>query len=56
MEILKFHKLFFGLLLGGPNAEKWGKYPKKKFFINNFIEALILFKKELQGLLKLHVA
>lgn len=54
--ILKFHKLFFGLLFEGPKAEKWGKYPKKKFFINNFIEALILFKKELQGLLKLHVA
>ena len=30
----------------------WGE--KKKFFVNNAIEALIPFKKDHQGLLKLH--
>ena len=35
--------------------EKWGNHQKKKFFVNNFIEAIILFNEENQGLLKLHV-
>ena len=36
---------FFGrLLLGGSNAEKCGDHKKKKFFINNFAEVVILFK------------
>ena len=41
--------------MGGSNAEKWGDLQRKKFFINNFIEALNSFKEEHQGLLKLSV-
>ena len=33
-----------GFLLGGSNAEKWGDHRKKKFFINNSVEAVILSK------------
>ena len=44
-----------GLCLGSSNVEKWGKHQRKKLFINNSVEALILFKEEHQGLLKLHV-
>ena len=44
-----------GLLLGGSNLEKWGDHQKKKFFINNSVEALIPFKEEHQNLLKLPV-
>ena len=32
--------LFWGLLLRGSYAEKWGDHQKKKFFINNFFEAV----------------
>ena len=35
--------------------EKWVTFIKKKFFINNAVEAVVPFKKEHQGLLKLHV-
>ena len=35
---------FGGLLLGGANAEKWGDHQKRKFFLNNSVEALISFK------------
>ena len=31
-------------MLGVSNAEKWGDHQKKKFFINNSVEAVILFK------------
>ena len=41
--------------MGGSNAEKKGHHQKKKFFINNFIEAVIPFKEKHQCLLKLHV-
>ena len=30
-----------GLLLGDSNAEKWGDHQKKKFFINNSVDAVI---------------
>ena len=40
----------------GSYMEKWGDYQKKKFFIDNSIKALILFKEEYQGLSKLHVS
>ena len=36
--------------------EEWGAHHKKKFFIDNSIKALILFKEEHQGLSKLHVS
>ena len=36
--------LFFGFLLGGSNAKKWGDHKKKKFFISNSVEAIISFK------------
>ena len=35
--------------------EKWGSLRKNKFFINNSVEALILFNEKHQSLLKLHV-
>lgn len=41
-------------MLGGSNANKWGDHQKKNQFIDNYVEALILFKEEYQGLLKLH--
>ena len=45
---------FFGVLhLGGSHAEKRGDHQKKKFFINNSVEDLILCNEEDQGLLKL---
>ena len=34
---------YFGLLLGGSNAEKCGDHKKKKFFINNSVEVVISF-------------
>ena len=34
---------------------KWGDHQKKIFFINNSVEAVIPFKENHQGLLKLHV-
>ena len=36
------------------HAEKWSDHRKKKFFTDNSFEALIPFKEEHQGLLKLH--
>ena len=44
-----------GFLVEGTNAEKCGDSRKKKLFINNSVKALIPFKEEYQGLLKLHV-
>ena len=41
-------------MLGSSNANKWGDHQKKNQFIDNYVEALILFKEEYQGLLKLH--
>ena len=35
--------------------DKWGDHQKKKFFVDNAAQALILFKEGHQGLLKLHV-
>ena len=32
---LKWHVPFFKFLLGGSNAENWGDYRKKNFFINS---------------------
>ena len=43
------------LLLVVSNAEKWGDYQKKKFFINNFVKTLIPFKEEHQVLLIVHL-
>ena len=39
-----------GLQLGRSNAEKWVDHQRKKFFINNSVEALIPFREEHQGL------
>ena len=47
--------LFGGMLLGGSYAEKRGDHQKKKFFINNSVEALISFNKENGCLLKLQI-
>ena len=49
--------LFSGIAVGsnGSNATKWGDYKKKKLFIDNAMEALILFNKDNQGLSRLHV-
>ena len=44
-----------GLQLGGSNAGKWVDHQKKKFFMNNSVEALIPFNEGYQGPLKLHV-
>ena len=38
---------------GGSNEKKWGDHQKKKFFVNNSVEAVIPFKEKHQGLLKL---
>ena len=54
-EIYFLHIFFAGLLLGGSNVEKWVDHQKKKFFISHSIEALIQFKEENQGPLKLYV-
>ena len=35
--------------------EKWGDHQKKKFFIDNVVQALIPFKDGYRDLLKLHV-
>ena len=44
-----------GFLFGGSNTERWGDHQKMNFFINNFVEALILLKDRHQSLLNLHV-
>ena len=54
-EVYFLHILFGGLLLGGSNAEKWCDHQKNKFFISHSVEALIKFKEEHQGPLKLYV-
>ena len=41
-------------MLGGSNAEKWGGNQKKKFSINNSVEAVISLKEKHEGLLKLN--
>ena len=47
---------FFGrFLLGRSNTKKWGEHQNKKLFKNKSVNALILFKKGHQGLLKLHI-
>ena len=46
---------FFGIVVGRFKYGKMGDHQKKKFFINNTVEAVVAFKKEHQGLLKLHV-
>ena len=51
--MLRRHIIFWGI--NGSNAEKWVDHQKKKFFVNNFVEDLIPFKEEHQGLLKLPV-
>ena len=35
--------------------KKWGDHQNTKLFINKSVRALILFKKQHQGLLKLHI-
>ena len=47
---LKLHIPFWGVLLGGSNEEKWCDHVKKKFFINNFVKTVVLFKEYYQGL------
>ena len=54
--LLELYLPFWGeLQLGHSHAERNGDHQKKKFFINNFVEALIPFSEEHQGLLKLEV-
>ena len=43
------------MLLGDSNCEKWGGGQKKKFFINNAVEVLILLKQGYQFLFRLCV-
>ena len=53
---MKWHvPVWEGFLFGGSNAEKWGDYRRKNFFINNSDEALILLKEGHYGLLKMHI-
>ena len=42
--LLELHVLFWELLLGGANVEKWCDHQENKFFIDNAVEALILFQ------------
>ena len=39
------HVLFLGFLLGSANLEKQGDDQKKKFFMDNTVQALIPFKE-----------
>ena len=39
----------------GSNTTKLDDYKKMKLFINNAMEALILFNEDDQGLLRLHI-
>ena len=48
---LKLDILFWEIVVG---TFKWGGHLKKKFFINNSVEAIIWFKEKYQGLLNLH--
>ena len=50
---MELHILFWGLFLVGSNVEKWVNRQKKEFFINNSVEAVILFNEKHQGILKL---
>ena len=46
---LKLHVPFYGrFLLGSSKMKKWGDNQNKRFFINNSVEAVILFKNERQ--------
>ena len=38
------------------NTGKWGDHQKKKFFINNSVEAVILFKVEVSGPIETRVS
>lgn len=42
--------------MGGSHAKKRGNHQEKKFFINNTVEAQIVFNEEHQGLLKMQVS
>ena len=42
---VKEYVSFWAFLLGGANVEKWGDHQKKKFFIDNAVQALIPFKE-----------
>ena len=53
LEPAKIAFTFQGVLLGGSNSEKSGGHQKKKFLINNAVEALILLKEDYQFLLRL---
>ena len=44
-----------GLQLGSSNVEKWVDHQRKKFFINNSVEALIPFRGTSGPILKMHV-
>ena len=44
-----------GIPVGKCKCEKTGVDHEKKFFMNNVVQALILFKESHRGLLKLHV-
>ena len=50
---MELHILFWGLFLVGSNVEKWVNRQKQEFFINNSVEAVILFNEKHQGILKL---
>ena len=52
---MEFHVLLLGLLLGSAYVKKRGVDHEKKFFMNNTVQTLILFKESHRGLLKLHV-
>ena len=43
------------MLLGSANLEKQGDDQKKKFFMDNTVQALIPFKERHRGLVKLYV-
>ena len=47
--------LFWKLLLGGENVEKWSDHQEKKFFTDNAVQVLIPFQGGHRGLLKLYV-
>ena len=49
------YTFLMGLCLGSSNVGNWVDHWRKRLFMNNFVEALISFKEEHQGLLKLHV-
>ena len=54
MVVYHFGGIFAGGRGGGGKCKKCGDHQKKKLFIDNSVEDVTLFKKEHQGLLKLH--